>query len=115
MEKGAGDLDDLPVRERERARELARIDAGDREALEDITGSRGQEAAANQARSPPRLLADEEVFSDREPGEERELLEDRADAESTRPTRAREGHVLAADSDDPGLGSNHASEHLDER
>src|SRR5439155_26189547 len=113
--EGAGDLEDLPLRERKRPGERARIDALDAEPIEYLLCVRCESSPLNQASRAPWLAADEEVLGDGHPREERELLEDRLDAVSPRRARTRERDVRAVDADDPGVGLDDAPEDLDQR
>ena len=108
------DLDELALRERERADQAVGPDAADADALERF-----------ERRAPHRLLVDDEpagrlraereVVGDREVGQEAQLLVDDADAQLVRMGRAADLDRLASELDRAGGRRLVAREDLQER
>ena len=111
-----GDLDDLPLREGERAGERARIDAVHAEALEDLLRGLGELPPLDRAASGRAARA-------RRTGSPRRSSRGRASAPGTRCRRRGAGRadgpetvdVLAVDPHRAGVGLDRAAEDLDQR
>ena len=75
-----GDLDALPVADRELADRRAHVEVADVERVQHLARALAHRAPVDRAEAALRRVAHEDVFGDRQLGEEQELLVDRRDA-----------------------------------
>ena len=113
--EGGRDLDHLALRERERTRKRAGVDAVHSEALENLGRALSELPPLDQPRGAAWLAPDEEVLGHRQPGKERQLLEHGADAEPAGSPGTGGGHVLPVDHDRTGVRLHGSADDLDQR